>query len=65
MRAEKVGVLGVGLGGNEIELEADGLMARVFQHETDHLDGTLFIDKLTPASRIVAEPRLRQMRQGS
>jgi peptide deformylase len=65
VRAEKVGVVGVGLGGNEIELEADGLMARVFQHETDHLDGTLFIDKLTPASRIAAEPRLRQMRQGS
>lgn len=37
------------LAGNEIAFEADGLMARILQHETDHLDGTLFIDRLGPA----------------
>jgi peptide deformylase len=36
------------LAGNEISAEADGLMARILQHETDHLDGTLFIDRLGP-----------------
>jgi peptide deformylase len=36
------------LSGNEITAEADGLMARILQHETDHLDGTLFIDRLGP-----------------
>jgi len=65
VRSETVLVVGVGLDEKEVELEAEGLMARVFQHETDHLDGTLFIDKLTPASRIAAEPLLRQMREES
>jgi peptide deformylase len=37
------------LAGNQIRLEAEGLMARILQHETDHLDGTLFIDRLGPA----------------
>jgi peptide deformylase len=37
------------LEGNEITAEAEGLMARILQHETDHLDGTLFIDRLGPA----------------
>jgi peptide deformylase len=37
------------LDGNEIRCEATGLLARIFQHETDHLDGTLFIDRLGPA----------------
>jgi peptide deformylase len=37
------------LDGNEIAGELTGLMARIAQHETDHLDGTLFIDRLGPA----------------
>jgi peptide deformylase len=37
-----------GLDGNEIVFEAADLMARILQHETDHLDGTLFIDRLGP-----------------
>jgi peptide deformylase len=37
------------LEGNEISGEVNGLMARIAQHETDHLDGTLFIDRLGPA----------------
>ena len=63
VRSEKVSVVGVGLDEKAVELEAEGLMARVFQHEVDHLDGTLFIDKLTPASRIAVQPLLRQMRE--
>lgn len=33
-------------GGDEIEIEASGLLARVFQHEIDHLEGILFIDRI-------------------
>lgn len=33
--------------GNDIVLEGEGLLARAFQHEIDHLDGILFIDKMT------------------
>ena len=32
--------------GKELEIEARGLLARVFQHEVDHLDGFLFIDRI-------------------
>lgn len=36
------------LAGNEISGEVEGFMARIVQHEADHLDGTLFIDRLGP-----------------
>ena len=45
-RAEKVKVTGVNLDGREVHLEAEGYLARAFQHEIDHLEGILFIDYL-------------------
>jgi peptide deformylase len=48
IRKEKVTVQAYNLAGEEISGELDGLFARVVQHETDHLDGRLFIDRLTP-----------------
>jgi len=44
-RAERVKVKGLNRAGDEIELEAHGFFARALQHEIDHLDGILFIDK--------------------
>ncbi|MDD2433546.1 MAG: peptide deformylase [Clostridia bacterium] len=44
-RAEKVLVKALNRQGEELEIWAEGLLARVFQHETDHLEGILFIDK--------------------
>ncbi len=44
-RAEKVVVDAYNLEGQPVRIEADGLMARVVQHETDHIDGRLFIDR--------------------
>ncbi len=44
-RAEKVVVKALNRSGEEITLEGTGLLARAFQHEIDHLDGILFIDK--------------------
>jgi peptide deformylase len=40
-------VTGTDLEGNEVIVEGDGLLARCLQHETDHLDGMLYIDRLT------------------
>jgi len=37
--------------GNEVEIEADDLMARALQHEIDHLDGVLFLDRVGPLQR--------------
>lgn len=46
-RAAHVVVTGLDRNGNEIRIEAGGLGARALQHEIDHLDGILFIDKAT------------------
>lgn len=44
-RPEKIILVGQDKNGEKIRINADGLLARVFQHETDHLNGILFIDK--------------------
>lgn len=44
-RASKVMVKGLTPEGKEVVLEGEGLLARAFQHEIDHLDGILFVDK--------------------
>jgi len=44
-RASRIVVRGLDLNGREIEIEANNLSARAFQHEIDHLDGVLFIDR--------------------
>jgi peptide deformylase len=46
-RAEKVVVNGLDGKGRRVEIVAEGLLARALQHELDHLDGVLFIDKAT------------------
>lgn len=47
-RAEKITVTGVDESGEKVKIKAEGLLARVFQHEMDHLDGMLFIDRADP-----------------
>ena len=49
IRKEKIKVQAYDLRGNQIDEQLEGLFARVVQHETDHLDGVLFIDRLQPA----------------
>ncbi|NRA33157.1 MAG: peptide deformylase [Polyangiaceae bacterium] len=50
-RAESVTVRATGLDGKQFELEAVGLLAVAIQHENDHLDGVLMIDKLNPLGK--------------
>lgn len=50
-RAESVVVRGLDREGEEVRIEADGLLARCLQHERDHLDGILFLDHLSPLKR--------------
>lgn len=45
--------------GNPVTLEGDGLLARCIQHETDHLDGILFLERLSDADRKAAWRKLR------
>jgi peptide deformylase len=44
-------VEGLDLDGTERRVEAEGLLARILQHEVDHLNGILFIDRLSPLKR--------------
>ena len=46
------------------EVEAAGMLARVTQHELDHLDGVLFVDHLSPLKRRMLRRRLRRMADG-
>ena len=59
-RAERVHLTGVDLDGNDLDIEADELLARMFQHECDHLDGVLLLERLTKAQRKDAMRELRR-----
>lgn len=55
-RPKRIRVNAFGVDGREIDMELDGLLARVVQHETDHLDGVMFTDRMSTTGRLaVAE----------
>ncbi|MGH2451752.1 MAG: peptide deformylase, partial [Candidatus Limnocylindria bacterium] len=58
-RAQSVTVDAFSPEGEPLEIEAEGLEARVIQHEIDHLDGVLIIDRTTPEARREALGKLR------
>lgn len=58
-RSESLYVTGLDRRGRKVWLEAEGWLARVIQHEVDHLDGILFLDR---AARIVEIPQEKQLR---
>ena len=51
LRPKQVLLQAVDLSGNEIQVEADELLARLFQHELDHLEGVLMFDRMTEDQR--------------
>ncbi len=59
-RYERVFVKAINREGNPIEIEGTGLLSRALQHEIDHLNGLLFIDKLNPAERKLFEKTYRK-----
>ena len=59
-RPERVTVNAYTLGGQELNMELSGLFARAVQHEVDHLDGILFIDRLTPTGELTVRPALEE-----
>ena len=62
LRPKKVLVSGFTLEGDEVQIEADELLARLFQHEIDHLQGVLMFERMTPDQRkqALAEYRRRE-----
>ncbi|HTS97816.1 MAG TPA: peptide deformylase [Streptosporangiaceae bacterium] len=59
LRAHGVVAKGLNMHGEPVTLEGSGQLARCVQHETDHLDGILFIDRLDPAQRKLAMKEIR------
>jgi peptide deformylase len=59
-RNKSIKVEAYDLEGKEIAIETEDLMARILQHETDHLDGTLFIDRLGPTQLAALRDKLEE-----
>ena len=60
IRPYRVVIKGIDLMGKEKKIEAEGLLARIFCHEIDHLNGKLFIDHLSPLKRNLIKKRLKR-----
>jgi len=63
IRAAEVTVAFQDLEGRPLEIEADGRRAVILQHEIDHLDGVLFLDRLSRLKREIYQRRLRKLRK--
>jgi peptide deformylase len=61
IRPKEVHIVGRDLDGNEVSIEADELLARLFQHELDHLDGVLLLDHLEKKERKAALKQWREI----
>ena len=64
-RPESVDVTALDRYGNPIQFRCGGLLARAVQHETDHLNGILFIDRMTREDKEELKPDLERIRKGS
>ena len=62
-RSVAVNVQAETLEGNPIEIEATGLLARALQHEVDHLNGILFIDRMSSVAKASLQSRLKRLRK--
>ena len=60
VRPARVTVKGLDLQGNEKIYDATELLARAFCHEIDHIDGLLFVDRLSPLKRDLMKRKLRK-----
>jgi peptide deformylase len=64
-RADKIRIRFQDAEFKEQELLADGLLARVILHELDHLNGVLFVDRVSKTKRSLLLPKLRKIRKGN
>lgn len=64
-RALSVRVDWLGEDGKHYSARVHGLLARAVQHEVDHLNGTVFVDRLSPTQRMLVAGKLRKLKRGS
>jgi peptide deformylase len=63
-RAERVKVKALDLEGKPVSFEAEGLLSRAVQHETDHLNGILFIDRMSSVTKVTLGSKLKKLAAG-
>lgn len=63
-RSDQVRVTGIDLDGNPVTIEVDGWRARIMQHEFDHLNGVLYVDRLDESDQKVVQKITRKRRWG-
>lgn len=63
VRPFRIIVKGIDLDENEKTIEAEGMLARVISHEVDHLNGKLFIDRLSPLKQSLIKKKLKKWAQ--
>ncbi len=63
-RADRITLTGFDKGGKPLRIKAQGLLARVFQHEVDHLNGKLFIDRAKEIHKVPESERLSKEKEG-
>jgi peptide deformylase len=61
VRPLKMSVSGLNLKGEHVRYEAEGLLARCFSHEIDHLNGILFVDRLSPLKRTLIRNKIKKL----
>jgi peptide deformylase len=64
VRPKEIHLTGLDIDGNEISFDADEYTARVFQHELDHLDGVLLLERLDEDQRKEAKRAVRRLQMG-
>ena len=51
--------------GEALEIQAEDLLAEIFQHETDHLNGMLLIDRMSPVAKLANRRTLRELEESA
>jgi len=59
-RSEKVFIVGIDIDEKEIEIEADGILSIIFQHEIDHLNGIVLVDHLSALKKKMYKKKLKK-----
>lgn len=65
VRSARVRCKAMTLQGSVLEFEAEGLLGRAIQHEVDHLNGVLFIDRMSSAAKAVLSGKLKRLMRGA
>jgi peptide deformylase len=61
VRPKEILLKGINIDGEEVTVEADELLSRLFQHELDHLNGVLMFERMTPDQRTEALAEYRRL----